>query len=253
MKEDVWTDLQAYTAARIALGRSGGSMPTAARLQFQLAHAQARDAVHAPFDATSLAQELAGLSLSCEIVQSEVRDRAEFLLNPEGGRLLREEDRLRLASRRSEPDLVIVVSDGLSSHAAHRQVPILLEHLLPMLSDWNIAPIVIARYGRVALQDDIGEALGASWSLMLLGERPGLGSPDSLGAYFTYQPRRGKNDAERNCVSNIRPEGLPPKNAALLLHSLLSASRRLGLSGVNLKDDAMPFLGSKTPDHSLLE
>lgn len=241
MKADSWAHLRDFTAARLAPGRAGGSLPTRARLDFQLAHAQARDAVHAPFDAVGLAIELREQHPQVEQVRSRASDRSAFLLRPDLGRRLLTEDRERLASTYQDAgcDLVIIISDGLSSHAAHRQAPSLLVHLLPMLAEaWEMGPLVIATHGRVALQDEIGEALGARWALMLLGERPGLGSPDSLGAYFTHLPRSGRTDAERNCVSNIRPQGLPPADAAFRLAHLLNASRQRGLSGVALKDDS---------------
>jgi ethanolamine ammonia-lyase small subunit len=141
-------------------------------------------------------------------------------------------------------DLVIVVSDGLSATAASRQVVAVMRELLPLLEKdgWVLGPVGVVEGGRVAIQDEIGELLGARLSLILLGERPGLGSPDSLGAYFTWGPRAGRSDAERNCVSNIRPEGLAPAAAARRLHALLSSSRRLGLSGIGLKDDTFPAL-----------
>ncbi len=241
MNPDSWTHLRDFTAARLAPGRAGGSLPTGARLDFQLAHAQARDAVHAPFDAAGLAIELREHHPLVEQVRSRANDRATFLLRPDLGRQLAQEDRERLSAtyQAAGCDLVIIISDGLSSHAAHRQAPALLVDLLPMLAEtWKLGPLVIATHGRVALQDEIGEALGARWSLMLLGERPGLGSPDSLGAYFTHFPRPGRTDAERNCVSNIRPEGLPTADAAVRLAYLLNASRQRGLSGVALKDDS---------------
>lgn len=241
--QDPWTGLRRFTAARIALGRAGGSLPTAALLDFRLAHARARDAVHAPFDAASLAARLKE-ELHREVVTivSRVRDRTEYLLRPDLGRLPDEAGLSELAAL-CDPagtDLVILVSDGLSSLAAERQAPGLLAHLLPMFDEtWRIGPLVVVRHGRVAIQDAIGVCLGARLSLMVLGERPGLGSPDSLGAYFTHRPRPGLTDADRNCVSNIRPEGLPPPAAAHRLHALLTASRQRAIGGVALKDGSI--------------
>lgn len=236
-----WEHLRAHTAARIALGRAGGSLPTGPLLDFRLAHARARDAVLAPFDPAALAADLAPLGCPVLPLESAARDRAEYLQRPDFGRRLSPESRAALAAAGDSPapsDLVIILSDGLST-AAMVQCRPLLEALLPRLvaDAWTLGPLVIVRHGRVAIQDEIGARLGARLSLMLLGERPGLGSPDSLGAYFTYAPAPGRIDADRNCVSNIRPEGLPPAAAAGKLHALLTAARRLGLSGVALKDD----------------
>lgn len=239
--QDPWTDLRKFTAARIALGRAGGSVPTNALLDFRLSHAKARDAVHAPFDPDSLAAELRQLHENVLVVNSRAQNRTEYLLRPDQGRALDEASRDILTNSRDPDgcDLAIIVSDGLSSHAVHRQVPDLLTHLLPYFGErWRLGPIVVVRHGRVAIQDEIGHLLGARLSLMLLGERPGLGSPDSLGAYFTHRPRPGLSDADRNCVSNIRPEGLPSDAAAFRLHHLLSASRQNAISGVGLKDES---------------
>ena len=238
---DAWSKLRSATPARIALGRAGGSLPTRAWLDFKSAHAAARDAVHNEFDAEQLAAEIHALGVETVIVDSAAADRLTFLQRPELGRRLADASRDRLfavAQPSHAPDLVIIVSDGLSALAVHRQAPPLLSALLPRLSvdGWNLAPIVIARFGRVALQDEIGQLLGAQLALVLIGERPGLGSPDSLGAYLVYGPRIGNSDAGRNCVSNIRSEGLPHEAAADTLHYLLTESRDRHLSGVALKD-----------------
>jgi ethanolamine ammonia-lyase small subunit len=238
---DPWNTLRSATAARIALGRAGGSLPTHEWLRFKSAHAAAREAVHYEFDADKLAGEIAALGVTTVVVDSAAHDRATFLQRPDLGRRLDERSRFALQEF-SEPssrrDLAVVVSDGLSALAVHRQVPPLLKLLLSRLSadDWHVDPIVVARFGRVALQDEIGHVLGAQLALMLIGERPGLGSPDSLGAYLVFAPRRGNTDANRNCVSNIRPEGLPCSAAAETLHYLLNEARRRQLSGVQLKD-----------------
>ncbi|MES2440852.1 MAG: ethanolamine ammonia-lyase subunit EutC [Verrucomicrobiota bacterium] len=237
---DPWTELRKFTAARIALGRAGGSLPTTPLLDFRLAHARARDAVLAPFDPETLAGALRSLHTEVVVVKSRAADRTEYLLRPDLGRMMDGDSRKDLEAVRNPngSDLVIIVSDGLSSHAANRQAPLLLEKLLPMFDEtWRIGPLVVVRHGRVTIQDDIGGCLDSRLSLMLLGERPGLGSPDSLGAYFTYRPRPGLTDADRNCVSNIRPEGLPPEAAARRLHLLLSASRHRAISGIALKDE----------------
>lgn len=246
MSADPWHSLRRLTAARIALGRTGGSLPTRERLDFALAHARARDAVHAPFDAPSFAGRLGRLGLEALCVESAAVSMEEFLRRPDLGRTLAESSRVQLTARASAaaPDdgceLVIIVSDGLSSRATTAQVEPLLAALLPLArqSGWRLAPLVVVSRGRVALQDEIGAIFGARASLMLLGERPGLGAADSLGAYFTYAPRPGLTDANRNCVSNIRPGGLPPVEAADKLVYLLTEALRRRLGGVELKDDA---------------
>jgi ethanolamine ammonia-lyase small subunit len=243
---DAWSELRGVTQARIALGRAGGSLPTHEWLEFKAAHAAARDAVHNAFDAESLAAQLATLGVETLVVDSSAGDRTAYLQRPDLGRQLDEPSRQRLEAQAKAPspfDLAIILSDGLSALAVHRQAPPLLAELLPRLKNdgWRLAPIVVARFGRVALEDQIGELLGAQLALMLIGERPGLGSPDSLGAYMVHGPKAGNTDAQRNCVSNIRPEGLPIAAAAETLHYLLREARRRKLSGVQLKDQrALP-------------
>ena len=246
---DPWQALRAHTAARIALGRAGGSLPTREVLDFRRAHARARDAVHANFDPEALAASLRPLHPDVVVVHSAAPDRAHYLQRPDYGRQLSHASReslITLAPRHAGSDLVIVVSDGLSTLATVHQVGPVLAALLPRLADdgWKLAPIIVARHARVALQDEIGAIFAARLSLMLLGERPGLGSADSLGAYFTYLPQTGKTDADRNCLSNIRPGGLAPLAAAAKLHALLSQSRKLGISGVALKDDTAALPGN---------
>ncbi len=246
---DPWNSMRKLTTARIAIGRTGGSMLTGERLDFLFAHARARDAVLAPFDAVALAAELAHtVSDPPLILDSAARDRAEYLQRPDLGRQLSPGSRALLTERAStlQPcDIAIIVSDGLSTLAAHVQAAPLLAALVPLLvdSDWSIGPLIIARQARVAFQDEVGEILRARITLMLLGERPGLGNADSLGAYFTYGPKIGNTDADRNCISNIRDGGLPPADAAYKLHLLLTQSRTLALSGVQLKDDTMALNG----------
>jgi ethanolamine ammonia-lyase small subunit len=239
--QDAWHELRGVTQARVALGRAGGSLPTREWLEFKSAHAAARDAVHNQFDAGRLAAEIAALGVDTLIVDSAAPDRATYLQRPDLGRRLNDESRQQL-QRRTRPDvrheLAIILSDGLSALAVHKQATPLLSELLPAFQAerWRVAPVVVARYGRVALEDEIGELLAAEIALMLIGERPGLGSPDSLGAYVVYNPRPGNTDAMRNCVSNIRPEGLSWKAAAETLRYLLGEARRRKLSGVQLKD-----------------
>jgi ethanolamine ammonia-lyase small subunit len=243
---DPWNKLRSATPARIALGRAGGSLPTQEWLAFKSAHAAAREAVHHAFEAERLADELAGLDLETVVVQSAAGDRATFLQRPDLGRRLDDASRFKLQElppADATPDLAIIVSDGLSAIAVHRHVPPLLAALVPRLAadQWRIAPVVIACFGRVALQDEIGRLLGAQLALTLIGERPGLGSPDSLGAYLVHRPKPGNTDADRNCVSNIRRDGLPCDAAAETLHYLLSEARRCRISGVQLKDQrALP-------------
>ena len=243
---DAWSHLRRHTAARIALGRTGGSLPTSALLSFAHDHALARDAVHAPFDSAALAAALQSLD-SSPILQltSAAPDRATYLQRPDLGRRLSDSSVTRLSTLSAQlppPDVVVIVSDGLSALAVERQAPPLLAALLPLLraAGLALAPLCIVRHARVALQDELGGLLRARLALMLLGERPGLGTPDSLGAYFTFDPRPGRTDAERNCLSNIRPAGLPPATAAEKLATLITTALRLGLTGTALKDDSTP-------------
>ena len=233
----LWRDLRRFTPARVALGRVGNGMPTAAHLAFQADHAAARDAVHAELDTARLAADLAAAGLSSITVQSACPDRRTYLRRPDLGRLL------AAAPHRLPPlpGIAFVVCDGLSATAVQRHAAPLLAQVMPTLG--QSGPVVIARQGRVALGDAIGAAVGAEAVAVLIGERPGLSSPDSLGVYLTWQPRRsgpdgpGRSDAERNCISNIRPTGLAIPAAAAKLLWLIAAMRRLGLSGVALKDE----------------
>jgi len=224
-----------YTPARVDLGRVGSSVPTHALLDFQLAHAKARDAVHLPLAVNSLVLELK--NTPSITLTSAARNRDEYLKRPDLGRRLSDESRERLAPLRADYDAAFVIADGLSALAMHRHAVPLIQMLLHDLN-WQIAPIVIVEQGRVAIGDEVGESLGARMVVVLIGERPGLSSPDSLGAYLTWQPRPGRTDAERNCVSNIRAEGLSYAVAAHKLLFLMNESRRLKLSGVKLKEAA---------------
>jgi ethanolamine ammonia-lyase small subunit len=241
---DAWHSLRAATPARIALGRVGGSLPTSEWLAFKAAHAAARDAVYQSFDVERLAAELAQIGFKSLIVSTAATDRRAFLERPDLGRRLDGSSKLRvqeLAESRVAPELAILVSDGLSALAVHRQTAPLMTALQSRLSAEGLiqSPLIIARFGRVALQDEVGQLLGAQLALMLIGERPGLGSPDSLGAYIVYKPRADNTDANRNCVSNIRPEGLTWDAAADTLAYLLNEARRRRLSGVQLKDERL--------------
>jgi ethanolamine ammonia-lyase small subunit len=229
--------LRTLTPARVGLGRTGVSLETRELLDFQRAHAQARDAVHSQLDAGALALEI-GSSIRPEVLRlhSGAKNRVEFLQRPDLGRRLNEDSRSLLAEQPAEAvDLALVIADGLSALAVERHVPALLNELLPRLPDWWLAPISIVEQGRVAIGDEIGLALKAQLSVVLIGERPGLSSPDSLGAYITWGPRPGRNDSERNCISNIRGEGLSYKLAAEQLRWYLAEARRRCLTGVGLK------------------
>jgi ethanolamine ammonia-lyase small subunit len=234
-----WTDLRRFTPARVALGRAGNGLPTAAHLDFQAAHAAARDAVHAALDVPALRAELDAAGLPNIAVQSAAADRRTYLLRPDLGRRLRD----RSAVPRAPGAMLFVVCDGLSATAVQRHAVGLLRHVISRLHG-PVAPIVVAEQGRVALGDDVGEAMGAEATAVLIGERPGLSAADSLGVYLTWQPRRGRTDAERNCISNIRPDGMPPEAAGDNLLWLIAAMRRLRLTGISLKDERIDAAAS---------
>jgi len=231
--------LRAHTAARVALGRAGGSLPTAEVLDFAMAHAAARDAVDANLDVAALTRSLGGLGLEVLRLHSAAPDRPTYLRRPDLGRRLDDAGRRTLAAAAGACDVSLVVADGLSALAAAKQGPTLLRELVPSLQRAGLrpGPLAVVEQGRVAIQDEIGQCLGAAASVILIGERPGLGSPDSLGAYLVFDPKPGNTDAQRNCVSNIRPEGLPIPAAAELIRYLLLESLRRKLSGVELKDE----------------
>ncbi|CAN5361126.1 ethanolamine ammonia-lyase subunit EutC [soil metagenome] len=238
---DPWSALRRLTAARIGLGRSGNSMPTRAALEFSLAHAQARDAVHAAFDAERVERDARALGLATVRVHSRAEDRAADLRRPDLGRRLDDAGRAALESMAGAGrcDIVFVIGDGLSSVAAMNHGAALVAATLEHLHDgWRIGPLVVAEQARVALGDEIGALLAADLVVVALGERPGLSSPDSLGLYITWKPRIGRHDAERTCVSNVRPGGLAIGEAAARLAWHLAQSRRLQLSGVALKDES---------------
>ncbi|MDW3681234.1 ethanolamine ammonia-lyase subunit EutC [Cupriavidus sp. CV2] len=240
VQDNPWQRLRQFTAARIALGRAGHSQTTQAVLAFGLAHAQARDAVHLPLAREAIERALHDAGFSSVAAHSAAPDRQHYLRRPDLGRQLDEASRARLAQARpaEPPDVVFVIADGLSALAAERHGVALLLHVRERLPDWRIGPVVVAEQSRVALGDEAGHLLGARQVVMLIGERPGLSSPDSLGIYLTYDPRPGRSDAERNCISNVRPEGLPYAPAADKLAFLLRGALALGRSGVDLKDDS---------------
>lgn len=228
---DPFSALRQATPARVGLGRAGQGLPTAPMLAFQLAHARARDAVHAALDVEALRTALGGDAL---VVASAAPDRATYLADPDLGRRL---DPATAPLPRGDHDLAIVVADGLSATAVQAHAAAVTAALRVRLKDWNIALSVIATQARVALGDPIGAALGARMVVVLIGERPGLSAADSLGAYITHDPKPGRRDSERNCVSNIRSlGGLAPGPAADKIAWLLTEARRLGFTGVDLKD-----------------
>ena len=238
---DRWTALAALTPARIALGRAGPSLPTREVLGFALDHARARDAVHIPFDAASVAAQLAALGLETLEVASAARDRPTYLRRPDLGRRLAPASRALLTERpREDVDLQIVVADGLSSTAVHAHAAAVIAELLPHADarGWRLGPVMLAHQARVALGDEIGELARARIVFLLVGERPGLSAADSLGAYLTHAPRLGRTDAERNCISNIRPAGLSYDEAARRIAWHVTESLRRGYSGVALKDES---------------
>lgn len=253
--DNPWLELRRLTPARIALGRTGTSIPTGAQLDFQFAHAQARDAVHLPFDHAGLSSQMAERGRDSLLLHSAAPDRHSYLQRPDLGRRLSDESAQTLRdyalANPGGVDLAVVVADGLSALAVHK-------HTVPFLTrmeeqthaeGWSLSPVILVEQGRVAVADEIGQLLGAKMVVILIGERPGLSSPDSLGLYFTYNPKVGLTDAYRNCISNVRLEGLSYGMAAHRLLYLMREACRRQLSGVNLKDEAqVQTLESDDPD-----
>jgi ethanolamine ammonia-lyase small subunit len=248
---DSWVALRRFTQARIALGRAGHALPTQAQVEFQLAHAQARDAVRLPWDIEAFAAQNRDLGEEVLILETAVGNREEYLRRPDLGRVLNEASRARLISLKADAvDVALIVTNGLSSTALER-------HGIPLLRairnayrtrSFRIAPVVLAANGRVALSDHIGSLLATRAAVIIVGERPGLSAADSLGIYLTYAPRPGNTDAQRNCISNIRPpEGLDYEIAAAKLLYLTGEALRRGLSGVALKDEAVGWLSGEAP------
>lgn len=260
---DPWEALRALTPARIALGRAGTSLRTQAQLAFQFAHAQARDAVHLPLEVAALQAALGEMDVPILTLHSAASDRLVYLQRPDLGRRLDEASVARLA-RDAEADgggfdLAIVIADGLSSLAVQRHAAPMVDRIRALAREagWTLAPLAIVEQGRVAVADEVAQRLGARMVVNLIGERPGLSSPDSLGLYFTYAPRAGLTDAARNCISNVRPEGLSYATAAHKLAYLMHEACKRGLSGVQLKDEAqVPMLATgqtqPSPENFLL-
>jgi ethanolamine ammonia-lyase small subunit len=250
--ENPWQELKKFTSARIGLGRAGTSIPTHEQLSFQLDHARAIDAVHKALDVKALLSQISQSSLltnaiatSPSVVSSKATDRMVYLQRPDLGRQLNEASWQMLVDKREqsnkEYDIAIVIADGLSSTAIQKHVLPVVERLVEKLVadtkyNWSIAPLTLVSQGRVASGDDVGECLQAKITLILIGERPGLTSPDSMGIYITWNAKRGAKDSSRNCISNIRPEGLAYEQASEKAFYLLSESIKLQLSGINLKD-----------------
>lgn len=234
----LWTEMRAATPARIGLARAGAAVATREHLAFQLAHAGARDAVLESFDSATILEGLAARHLPALHVRSKAVSREDYLLRPDLGRELDGDSRGILLAA-SAGEIVFVLADGLSARAAHDHALPLLDAVLPLLHAQGLkpGPFVLAEQARVALGDQIGEALRASLVIVMIGERPGLTSPDSLGVYLTWMPRTGRTDAERNCLSNIRAEGMSYAEAAGRLAYLCAQARKLGMSGVMLKDE----------------
>lgn len=236
---DPWERLKQYTDARIALGRTGCSILTDEYLKFSLAHARARDTINMPFERHAVREKLEDMGLEVVYAESAATSRDVFIRRPDLGRRLSEVSRERLKKMKYPgADVLIVIGDGLSSKAVHKQAIPLIKNLLPYMKELGltVGPIVLAKQSRVALGDDIAEVMHCGLVAMLIGERPGLSSPDSLGVYMTYKPFAGRLESERNCISNIRPEGLSHERAAFKLAWLIEMAYERDVSGTKLKD-----------------
>ena len=236
--QDYWQNLKAFTNARIALGRAGGSLNTEEQLRLARAHALARDAVHAHMDSDLLQQSLAQHALSFLTLNTQAKDRKQFLLRPDWGRKLQAESAEQLIQHQGNYDISLIIGDGLSAKAIHAHVPAVFDALIPKLKEhYRLSPVSLVQQARVAVSDEIGEGLNSKIAVIFIGERPGLSAAESLGIYLTYQPSKGLTDEKRNCISNVRPEGMPYQLAADKLAFLIGDSLRRKLSGVRLKDD----------------
>ncbi len=237
---DPLSPLREFTAARIAIGRVGSSIPLKESLKFKLAHAHARDAVYSVLDTEGLFNNLKTFNTPVLHLHSQAQNRHKYLKRPDLGRLLDEESAVQLQEHRVSADIAIIIADGLSATAVNENAYGLLQLLIPVLREakLKIAPLCMVEQGRVAIGDHIGEALNARFSIVLIGERPGLSSADSMGAYLTYNPRPGLTDESRNCISNIRPQGLKHQPAAGKIYYIVNEAFKRKLSGVALKDNA---------------
>ena len=240
LDDGLWADLRRLTAARIGLQRAGASLATGPLLDFKLAHARARDAVHEPLDAARLTADLARFGTAVLAISSAVEQRQQYLMRPDLGRRLAQDAEAALAPHAGRYDVAFVVADGLSARAVQTHAEPTLAGVLPMLraEGLSIAPLAVVRYGRVAIGDAIAALLGADCVAVLIGERPGLTAPDSMGAYLTWRPEPHTTDADRNCISNIRPDGIGYADAGRKLVHMLRAMRARRVSGVRLKDDS---------------
>ena len=238
MKLDNWHILKKYTNARIALGRSGNSLPTNKVLEFRMAHAMAKDAINTELDLLNLVEDIKKLGLNSILLQSQITSDIDYLKNPNMGRLLNEMSLKKLEDCPEKNNtLSIIVADGLSAEAVNIHAIKLIEQLIPKLKFKNISPIIVVKYARVAISDEIAEMLNSNIALIIIGERPGLSSPTSMGAYITYNPKKGNTDEKRNCISNIQTEGLSYEFAAMKIAYLIDEMLHKKLSGVDLKDN----------------
>lgn len=255
-QRDQWSQLRAFTCARIALGRTGTSLPTQAHLDFQLAHARAKDAVRLPLDIDALEARLQATGVDTLRLNTRAAKRSDYLQNPDlGRRLVRESvDRIQTDLPDKAADIALVIADGLSAIAIQRHAVPFLQILIPVLAErgYTCSSTMLVRQGRVAVADEVAEIMGSRMAVILIGERPGLSSPDSMGVYFTFNPHVGCKDAMRNCISNIHDHGLSYDQAAAKLIYLVTEADRLGLSGVQLKDESSSELPIQNPESNFL-
>ncbi len=256
LQRDQWTQLRAFTGARIALGRAGISMPTKAHLDFQLAHARAKDAVRLPLDVDTLETRLQETGIDTLRLNTRAAKRSDYLQNPDLGRRLAPEsaDMIRAHFPDQGADIALVVADGLSSIAIQRHTVAFLQAFIPLLAErgYTCSSIALIREGRVAVADEVAELMGTRMAVILIGERPGLSSPDSMGIYFTFNPHAGCQDSMRNCISNIHDHGLSYGQASASLIYLVTEADRLGLSGVQLKDESSHESPIQGPESNFL-
>jgi ethanolamine ammonia-lyase small subunit len=238
--KDAWSSLRNFTPARIALGRSGISVPSQEVLRFKMDHAYARDAVFSLMDVDTLLSQLQLFNLPIYVLKSKAADKHTYLKRPDLGRKLHQDSMNRLNNLNDiSYDVCITITDGLSAIAINNHCMHVLSLLIPLLVNANIntAPLCVVKHGRVAIADETSSLLKAKLALLFVGERPGLSAHDSMGVYLTYNPRPGLTDESRNCISNIRPEGLQYQPAADKIFYLIRESLRLQLSGIWLKEN----------------